>query len=49
VIVQLGSTQRALLDSGATDPLSFHYQEREVNAASLKLAYAEPSTTLGTT
>jgi hypothetical protein len=32
-MVQLSSTQRALLNSDATDPLSFHCQEREVNAA----------------
>jgi hypothetical protein len=33
VMVQLGSTQPAVLDQGGTDPLSFHCQEREVVAA----------------
>jgi len=43
-MVQLSSTQRASLDSGATYPLSFHCQEREVNAALLNQPHAEPST-----
>jgi len=47
-MIQLGSTQRAVLDLGATDPLSFHCQEREVNAALWNQPHAEPSA-LGTT